>query len=81
MKALYSLRLRVHRANLERFARLLPNNLSESEREYIHRRIAEEHSAIAKLEEYLTNAGQPTEIRSSSGSKRRSSSDVNVFLK
>ena len=36
--------------NLERYARLLATKLTQTEREYIHRRIAEEHAAIAKIE-------------------------------
>jgi len=43
-------RIRGHQANLERYARMLPTNLTELERQYIHRRIAEERGAIAKLE-------------------------------
>lgn len=43
-------RIRGHRANLDRYARMLGTNLTELERDYIHRRIAEENSAIAKLE-------------------------------
>jgi hypothetical protein len=39
-----------HRANLDRYARLLAGNLTELERQYIHRRIAEEHRTITKLE-------------------------------
>jgi hypothetical protein len=42
--------LRGHRANLDRYARLLATNLTELERQYIHQRIAEEHAAIARLE-------------------------------
>lgn len=42
--------LRGHRANLDRYARLLATNLTELERQYIHRRIAEEYRAIARLE-------------------------------
>ena len=36
--------------NLERYARLLATKLTQTEREYIHRRIAEEHAKIAKIE-------------------------------
>lgn len=43
-------RIRGHQANLERYARMLSTNLTELERQYIHRRIAEEHSAITRLE-------------------------------
>ena len=43
-------RIRGHKANLDRYARLLATNLTELERQYIHRRIAEEQAAIARLE-------------------------------
>jgi hypothetical protein len=33
-----------HRANLQRYARLLATQLAELEREYLHKRIAEEHA-------------------------------------
>jgi hypothetical protein len=42
-------RIRGHKANLDRYARLLATNLTELEREYVHRRIAEEHRAIEHL--------------------------------
>ena len=42
--------LRGHRANLDRYARLLATNLTELERQYIHQRIAQEHAAITRLE-------------------------------
>lgn len=43
--------VRGHRANLERYSRMLATtNLTEIERQYIHRRIAEEWRAITKLE-------------------------------
>lgn len=43
-------RIRGHKANLDRYARLLATNLTELERQYIHRRIAEEQAAITRLE-------------------------------
>ncbi len=43
-------RMKVHEANLERYARLLATQLTDTERTYIHRRIAEENSALKKLE-------------------------------
>ncbi|MFZ5690652.1 MAG: hypothetical protein ACOY5F_05295 [Pseudomonadota bacterium] len=43
-------RIRGHKANLDRYARLLATNLTELERQYIHRRIAEERAAISRLE-------------------------------
>jgi 3-polyprenyl-4-hydroxybenzoate decarboxylase len=43
-------RIRGHKANLDRYARMLSTNLTDLERQYIHRRIAEEHAAMARLE-------------------------------
>jgi hypothetical protein len=39
-----------HRANLRRYARLLATQLTELEREYLHKRIAEEHAEVARVE-------------------------------
>ena len=39
-----------HRANLQRYARLLATQLTELEREYLHKRIAEEHAEVARVE-------------------------------
>ena len=38
------------RANLQRYARLLATQLAELEREYLHKRIAEEHAEVARVE-------------------------------
>jgi hypothetical protein len=50
MQDLMSQKLRAHQNNLDRYARLLATKLTDVERQYIHRRIAEEHSAIARIE-------------------------------
>ena len=39
-----------HRRNLERYARLLATQLTDLEREYIHKRIAEEQAELERLE-------------------------------
>lgn len=46
----YVQRIKAHKKNLDRYSRLLATQLTETERQYIHRRIAEEHSALMKLE-------------------------------
>lgn len=46
----YMQRIKTTRANLDRYSRLLATQLTETEREYLHKRIAEEHSALMKLE-------------------------------
>jgi len=46
----YVQRIKAHKANLDRYSRLLVTQLTQTERDFIHRRIAEEHSALVKLE-------------------------------
>lgn len=46
----YVQRSKTHKTNLDRYSRILATQLTDTEREYIHRRIAEEHSALMKLE-------------------------------
>ena len=41
--------IEAHEKNLHRYARLLATGLSELERQFIHRRIAEERLAIERL--------------------------------
>jgi len=42
-------RIEAHRNNIKRYARLLTTELTESERAFIHRRMAEEHRALERL--------------------------------
>jgi hypothetical protein len=39
-----------HRRNLERYCRLLATELTDIERECLHKRIAEEHAQLKRLE-------------------------------
>jgi hypothetical protein len=43
-----SIRMQAHRANIERYRRLLAGRLTRIEREYVMRRIAEERSALLR---------------------------------
>ena len=43
-------KIQSHRANLQRYARLLATPLTELEREYLRKRIAEERAEVANLE-------------------------------
>jgi hypothetical protein len=43
-------KIQSHRANLQRYARLLATPLTELEREYLRKRIAEERAEVAHLE-------------------------------
>ncbi len=64
--------LRGHRANLDRYARMLATNLTELERQYIHRRIAEEHAAIARLEaQRFTATADPATLIAAREAERR----------
>jgi len=40
-----------HRRNIQRYARLLAGELTELERQYLHKRIAEEHAEMERLQE------------------------------
>jgi hypothetical protein len=39
-----------HRRNIQRYARLLATELTELERQYLHKRIAEEQAALERLQ-------------------------------
>jgi hypothetical protein len=41
--------VRSHRRNIERYSRLLATELTDLERQYLHRRIAEEHAQLEQL--------------------------------
>src|SRR6266487_2664213 len=40
-----------HRRNIQRYARLLAGELTELERQYLHKRIAEEQAELERLQE------------------------------
>jgi hypothetical protein len=40
-----------HRRNIQRYARLLAGELTDFERQYLHKRIAEEHAELERLQE------------------------------
>jgi hypothetical protein len=51
MKTVYlNAKILSHRRNLQRYARLLATQLTELEREYLHKRIAEERAEVARSE-------------------------------
>ena len=51
-------RLRTHRSNIQRYRQLLDTDLTDLERRFITRRMAEEQSAIESLSP-TTNHGTP----------------------
>jgi hypothetical protein len=42
-------RMRTHRRNIQRYGRLLATELTDLERQYLHRRIAEEQAELEQL--------------------------------
>jgi hypothetical protein len=46
----YDAQVQNHRRNLERYCRLLATELTDLEREYLHKRIAEEHAQLKRME-------------------------------
>jgi hypothetical protein len=50
MTEMHAALISAHRANLRRYRTLLATELTESEREYIHRRIAETRLQLDRLE-------------------------------
>ena len=54
-----SIRMQAHRANLERYRKLLVGKLTRVEREYIRRRIAEEQAEMRRLADATESDGQP----------------------
>ena len=46
-----SIRMQAHRANIERYRKLLAGRLTRVEREYVMRRIAEERAGLRRLED------------------------------
>jgi hypothetical protein len=62
-----------HRQNIERYCRLLATNLTELERQYLHKRIAEEHAELERLEKrqagpgHRSRAPEATEAATNSG--------------
>jgi hypothetical protein len=42
--------IRSHRRNIKRYCRLLATELTDLERQYLHKRIADEHAELQRLE-------------------------------
>ena len=54
-----------HRQNIERYCRLLATELTDLERQYLHKRIAEEHAQLERLKE--NEEEQQVEVRLKGG--------------
>jgi 5-bromo-4-chloroindolyl phosphate hydrolysis protein len=48
--------VRHHRQNIARYCRLLATELTDLERQYLHKRIAEEYAQLKQLEKAATQA-------------------------
>ena len=46
----HAAQVRNHRRNIERYCRLLATYLTDLERQYLHKRIAEEYAQLQRLE-------------------------------
>ena len=53
------IRLRAHRKNIDRYKRLLKSKLSETERQYLEKRVCEETIGMLKLMEQAIGAPPP----------------------
>jgi hypothetical protein len=63
MTELRAARVKAHRANLERYCRLLTTELTETERTFVHRRIAEERLALEELHQGSGFSGEVEEAQ------------------
>jgi hypothetical protein len=50
-----------HRQNIERYCRLLATDLTDLERQYLHKRIAEEHAQLQGLEKSQPEQAVPAQ--------------------
>jgi 5-bromo-4-chloroindolyl phosphate hydrolysis protein len=48
--------VRRHQQNIKRYCRLLATELTDLERQYLHKRIAEEHAQLKQLEKAASQA-------------------------
>jgi hypothetical protein len=53
--------VRGHRRNIERYCRLLATDLTELERQYLHKRIAEEYAQLERLEKSQSEQTVPAQ--------------------
>jgi len=65
-----SIRVQAHRANIERYRKLMAGKLTLVEREYIMRRIAEERAEMKRLEAPSDNWAAPPSLGTNPLSER-----------
>jgi hypothetical protein len=59
----HTFQARGHRQNIERYCRLLATDLTELERQYLHKRIAEEYAQLERLQGVKQNHMQESRPR------------------
>jgi hypothetical protein len=60
----YTAQVRRHRQNIERYCRLLATELTDLERQYLHKRIAEEYAQLEQLKNAASRRNEsPNNIR------------------
>jgi hypothetical protein len=60
---LHTARVRSHRRNIEHYCRILATDLTDLERQYLHKRIAEEHAQLERLQGVKQNRTQASRPR------------------
>ena len=65
----YTAKMRSHRRNIKCYCRLLATELTDLERQYLHKRIAEEYAQLERLEK--DKYEQPAEVRLTNGGTGR----------
>jgi hypothetical protein len=63
----HAAQMRGHRRNIERYCRLLATELTDLERQYLHKRIAEEHAQLERLEKIPRRASHTTSLAALGG--------------
>ena len=69
-------RVRSHRRNIERYCRLLATELTDLERQYLHKRIAEEYAQLERLEKSQSDEHRDARVAAGTPDKRVSRSFI-----
>jgi hypothetical protein len=69
-------RVRGHRQNIERYCRLLATELTDLERQYLHKRIAEEYAQLERLEKSQSDGQRDAHVVAGTPDKRVSRSFI-----
>jgi hypothetical protein len=58
---LHTAQIRAHRRKIERYCRILATDLTDLERQYLHKRIAEEHAQLERLKKSQPEQAVPAQ--------------------